>query len=120
MAKRRKSKGKRRGGKKSKKGRISHQLSKPGAAETLGILWTVFNTETSPGLIGAQKAGFKSVDGFKYAVKATADVVKREATPAVVGLVISNIDAIPVIGKMLSPVKRRADRLSRKFLGMKL
>ena len=120
MAKRRKSKGKRRGGKKSKKGRISHQLSKPGAAETLGILWTVFNTETSPGLIGAQKAGFKSVDGFKYAVKATSDVVKREATPAVLGLVISNIGAIPIFGKLFSKPKRRLDRVSKKYLGMRL
>jgi len=114
-------KGKRKGGKrKSTKGRVSRKLSKPGAAESLGLLITAFNTETSPGLLGAQKAGFKSVEGFKYAVKATADVVKRESTPAIVGLVISNIDAIPVIGKMLRPVKRRADRLSRKFLGTKL
>jgi len=115
-------KGKKKGGyrRKQKKGRVSRKLSKPGAAESLGILWTAFNTETSPGLIGAQKAGFKSVDGFKYAVKATADVVKRESTPAVVGLVISNIDAIPIFGKLLSKPKRRLDRVSKKYLGMRL
>ena len=128
MAKRRKGrKGKRRGGRRSKKGRVSRKLSKPGVAETLGIMKSVYDVESTDSygmsLAGRQLYAVKTLGKNgqgKMAMDQTVAAAKANAGPAIVGLLVSNVDAIPIFGKLARPVKRRADRILKKWVGMKL
>ena len=122
MAKGKRSKGKRRGGKRtSKKSRVSRKLSKPGLAETLGILKTGIDMAGSR--TGADVKGLyhnPNLGNVKILAGSAVADVKQYGGSAVVGLIVSNIEVIPIVGKLAAPVKRRADRILKKWIGMKL
>jgi hypothetical protein len=127
MGKRRKSRGKRRGGKKSKKGRVSRKLSKPGVAETLGVMKSVYDVESTDSygmsLAGRQLYAVRTLGKNgqgKLAMDETVAAAKAHAGPALVGLLVSNVEVIPLVGKMARPFKRRVDRILKKWVGMKL
>ena len=120
MGKKKKRKGYRRKGK--KKGRVSRKTKKPGLAETLGILKSVYDTEMEGTLMTLQKNAIlhPSKASLSTAVNSSVAMAKLHTGPAIVGVVVSNIDIIPIVGKMARPLKTRADRIMKRFTGMKL
>jgi len=124
MAKRRKSKGKRRGGKRKgkKKGRGRARGHQFGIAESLGLAKTVFEVETNTTTSSLQKAFIKnpSVASFKAALESTVAATKDNASTAVLGIVVSNADKLPFVGKLLAKPKHKLDAITRKMVGMRL
>ena len=95
---------------------------KPGFAESLGVLKTAFDVESNTTTIATQKALIQhpSMANLRAALDSTWAATKDNSAPAIVGLVVSNVEVIPVFGKLARPVKRRADRLLKKWVGMRL
>jgi hypothetical protein len=121
MAKRKKSKGKRRGGKRKSKGVRRMKAHKPGLAETLGVLKTVYDVEDAD-TFAWQKAAIlhPSRAQFQGALDRTVQGVKDHGGPAIGGIIISNADKLPVVGKMVAPMKRKLDRIAKSYIGMRL
>ena len=119
MAKRKKSKGKRRGGKKSKVVRHAKK-HKPGMAESLGLLATGLQVAKSEAPNVKATIKQPTMANIEYTLRHSWDSAKANAEPALVGIVISNADKLPVIGKMLRPLKRKADRIMKSYTGMGL
>jgi len=122
MGKRKKSKGKRRGGKKRKKGGYRVKKHKPGIAETLGILKSVFDIETSDDVFAVQRDVIlrPSVAQMQMAVDRTVTATKNNAGPAILGIVVSNVDKLPIIGRPVAPLKHKLDRILKAWIGMRL
>ena len=118
MAKK-KRKGSRKRGKKSK---VSRRIKKhkPGVAESIGLLAT--GLEVGKASAGNIKATLKapSVANFEYTLKGVWDSTKANAGPALTGIVISNVDKLPIVGKMVRPLKKKADRILKSYTGMGL
>jgi len=130
MAKRRKSKGKRRSGKRrapKRRGRVrGHKF---GIAESLGLTKAAYDVGMTPVSVfgGKSVAGsvihvitHPSTDAVKFLVNAAVQATKEKGQPAVVGIIISNSDKLPFIGKLLAPSKHKVDRVVRKYTGMGL
>jgi len=121
MAKSKKSKGKRRGGKrKAKKGyrRLKgHQL---GVAESLGLAKT--GLDMAPSMYADAKTviATPSVDNVKGSISHIVRDAKQYGGVALLGIVISNADQLPFIGKLLAKPKHRLDRVAKKLVGMRV
>ncbi len=127
MAKRRKkSKGRRRGGRRrGKKGRKVGP--KPGIAETVGVATTAYKGVFEPGPYGASAyeylKGSKGVPlgaRAKHTVESIVGGGKENIKYALGGVLISHAGEIPLVGKMLRPLKRKVDRIMVQWTGMKL
>ena len=116
-------KGKRKGrksyGKKRRSKLSGHQF---GIAESLGILKTGLDVASNPSVGSAVKATLAqpSIPGARMTAIALWDNTKRASAPALTGIVVSNADKLPFIGKILAKPKHKIDRVAKKWVGMKL
>jgi hypothetical protein len=127
MAKKNKGKGTRRS---KGKGHRRFGKPKPGLAESLGIAKSAIDVAVSPSPAGnallaydakvlMHPSGYSASD-WKYIMNANINAVKANAMPAVMGVVISNCDSIPFIGKLLAKPKRKIDRIAKRYTGFDL
>lgn len=121
MAKRRKkAKGRRRGGKRRGKKRGRVMKHKPGIAESLGLLKTGIGV--AHGSAGHVKATLKepTMANIENTAVRIWDSAKANIEPAALGIAVSNMDKLPIVGKMVRPLKRKADRILKSYTGMGL
>ena len=91
-----------------------------GIAESLGAAKTAI--DVAPDAWPAVKEVLKAptLRGANRAASEVWDSLKDKGTPLITGVVISNMDKLPFVGKMLSGPKRTLDAVARKWLGMKV
>ena len=113
---------KRRASRKGAKRRGGRKAYKYGIAETLGIAKTALDVASNPSVGTAFKStlAHPSLAGAKTSAVVVWDATKMSATPAITGIIISNADKLPIVGKMLAPAKHKLDSVSRKYLKMKV
>jgi len=122
MAKRRKSKGKRRGGKRKgkKKGRGKLKGHQFGVAESLGLAKTGLDMAPSMWADAKTTITTPSVANVKGSISHIVRDAKQYGDVALFGIVISNADKLPFIGKLLAKPKHKLDRIAKKLVGMRL
>ncbi len=108
--------GKRKGAKRSRL--TGHKF---GIAESLGMAKTALDVGSSVAGPAIKMAITQpSIMNAKMAASVTAAETRRRASPAIAGIVISNCDQLPFIGRALRGPKRKADRVMKKWTGMPL
>ena len=122
MAKRRKSKGKRRGGKRKgkKKGRGKLKGHQFGVAESLGLAKTGLDMVPSAWADAKTVFATKSMTDVQGSINHIVRDAKQYGGTAILGIVVSNCDQLPFIGKLLAKPKHKLDRISKKLVGMRL
>ena len=116
-------KGKRKGRRSKRSRKVGRRLRghKFGIAESLG------GAKMALDLAGSQ-TGTNVWSTIKNPSRAAAKItvdqawpdIKANASPFLVGVIISNANKLPFVGKMLSGPKRKIDAVTKKWLGMRL
>ena len=118
MAKKRKGKRKGYRGKKSKARGVKRH--KPGLAESVGIAATALKVGKTAVPEGVALIKHPSTAGLEtWATNAWYNT-KQNSEPAIVGILVSNADKIPIIGRMVRPTKRKMDKILKSYTGMGL
>lgn len=121
MAGKKGKKGKRKGGqRKSKKAVRRVKSHKPGAAETVGVLWTGGKVAIAAVPSGKYLLANPNMGAVEGMAKNIWNTAKANAEPAIVGILISNANKLPIIGKPLAPFKRKLDVVFKQWFGMRL
>ena len=116
-------KGKKKGGyrRKQKKSKVRRmQGHKFGVAESLGLAKT--GLDMAPSMYADLKTTIAtpSVDNVKGSINHIVRDAKQYGGTAILGIVVSNCDKLPFIGKLLAKPKHKLDRISKKWVGMRL
>ena len=107
-------------GKKNKSGgRRGHQF---GIAESLGLAGAALTIAANPSVVSSVKGTIShpTMAGAKMTGQALWAGAKLAAAPAVTGILISNANAIPFVGRLVARPKAKVDRVVKKYTGMKL
>ena len=115
-----KKKGHKKGGKKKGKGYRRLKGHQFGVAESLGLGKTALDMAPSMWADAKTVIATPSVDNVKGTINHIIRDAKAYGDVALLGIVISNADKLPFIGKLLAKPKHKLDRISKKLVGMRL